>query len=511
MQILLEIIFILTAFLSVMPAIHMFRNRRDQKYACLKVLIYATFLWTLLMMVERISSNHYVIYYASMMGYPLKMLFASLMLCTVFQYVEKKFPKPLIFMLGGFVVADFVFAVSNSFTKALLELSVNELQTFSDLYSANQGTLFIYHLVITYVIALTAIILLFVFLSQKQGIRQYKSVTKMMVISVICVLLFNSLQLFVFDINIDLTYISLVIVAYSLYEAIYRRDMIFNLRTSGRSEILANMRELYILTDDQKRIIEISPVLLEKYDLTEQDILGNPLSSILEKLSDKVSFYEALTIDEDDASNKDRYHLREKEFRLQGFREKGHMILLYDETQVYDLLRELNRLSNYDAMTGLNNRNYIEHKLASITDTKHLGVFSIDLNGLKTNNDYLGHERGDYLLKSVATKLKQCFKQVKEKEIARIGGDEFLVMTHDLSPLEMERYMSELIKITENDDIMQEISISVGLACDQSGLKNIYQLIKEADDQMYNMKAITSKNYQERLIDYIKMQDKYIR
>jgi diguanylate cyclase (GGDEF)-like protein len=446
-----------------------------------------------------------------MLGYPLKMIFASLMLCTVFQYVEKKFPKGLLFVLGGLVLADFVFAVSNSLTQALLELSVHDLNTFNDLYTASHGPIFIYHLVITYVIALSAIVLLFVFLAKKQGIRQYKSVTKMMALSVFFVLLFNSLQLFVFEINIDLTYISLVIVAYSLYDAIYRQDMIFNLRTSGRSEILANMRELYILTDDQKRVIEISPLLLEKYHLSESEIIGNPFSFIIEKLSDQVSFYESLHIEEDDATEKDRYHLREKEFQLQGIREKGHMILLYDETQVYVLLRELNRLSNFDAMTGLNNRNYIEHKLTSITDTKHLGVFSIDLNGLKTNNDYLGHERGDYLLKSVATKLKQCFKQVKEKEIARIGGDEFLVITHHLSPLEMEKYMSDLIKITENDDIMQEISISVGLACDQSGIKNIYQLIKEADDQMYHMKAITSKNYQERLIDYIKMQDKYIR
>lgn len=511
MQTLLEVLFTLIAFLSVVPMIHMFKNRRDTKYACLKVLIFSTFIWTIFMVLERVSSNVYIIYYASILGYPLKMIFASLMLCTVFQYVEKKFPKVLLFILGGFILADLVFALSNSWTHALLELSIQDLNTFNDLYIAKQGPLFMYHLTITYAIALSAIILLFVFLAKKQSIRQYKAVTKMMAFSVVIVLLFNSLQLFIVEMNVDLTYMSLVVVAYCLYDVIYRQDMVFNLRTSGRSEILANMRELYILTDDKKRVIEISPLLLKKYNLSETDIIGNPFSFIIETLGNKVSFYESLEIENDDTSDKDRYHLREKEFHLQGIREKGHMILLYDETQVYELLRELNRLSNVDAMTGLNNRNYIENKLMTITDTKHVGVYSIDLNGLKTNNDYLGHERGDYLLKTIASKLKNCFKHVKEKEIARIGGDEFLVITHRVPSDEMEKLMNELIKMTLHEDVMQEVSVSVGLSFDQSGSKNIYALIKDADERMYQMKDRTSKEYQRRLIDFIHMQDKYIR
>lgn len=71
----------------------------------------------------------------------------------------------------------------------------------------------------------------------------------------------------------------------------------------------------------------------------------------------------------------------------------GYIILLYDETKVFGLLRDLNRLSNYDNMTGLNNRNYIENKLNKIENEKDLGIISLDLNGLKVNNDYLGHER----------------------------------------------------------------------------------------------------------------------
>lgn len=511
MQTLFEILFTFIVFLSIIPVIHMFRNRNDKKYACLKVLIYATFIWTILMVLERISTNASMIYYGSMLGYPLKMMFASLMLCTIFQYVEKTFPKPLIFLLSALVIADLVFALSNAWTHAFLELNVNDLGTFNDLYQAAKGPLFIYHLITSYTIAISAMVLLFTFLAKRRGIRQYKAVTQMMALSIVLVLLFNSLQLFVVKINVDLTYLSLAVVAYSLYDIIYKKDMVFNLKTSGRSEILSNMRELYILTDDQKRVIEISPLLLEKYQLPEDEIISKPFEEVISRLKEKVSFYETIHVDEEDDSIKDHYHLREKEFHLKGVQESGRMILLYDETQVYNLLRELNRLSNYDAMTGLNNRNYIEKKLESLSDTKTLGVFSIDLNGLKVNNDYLGHERGDKLLKKVAHLLKESFKDVKDKDIARIGGDEFLVITYHIPEAELEACVERLLENAHHDHVLEEVSISVGRSSDPTGAKTIYTLVKEADDRMYEMKANISKEYQKRLIDYINKQDTFIR
>lgn len=511
MQTFFEIILIITIFLSVIPVINMFRNRDDNKYACLKVLIYATFLWTVLIVLERLSTSTFLIYYSGMLGYPLKLMFASLMLCTIFQYVEIKFPKSLKIFLGTLVLIDLIIALTNSQTLLFLNLEYIELSSFNDLYTATNGPLFMYHLVISYAIALSAIVLLFAFLTKHKGVRQYKEVTRMMAISVVAVLLFNLLQLFLYITNVDLTYISLVFVAYMLYDVIYRKDMIFNLRTSGRSEILANMRELYILTDVNRRIIEISPLLLEKYNLSFNEVIGKPFDKIVKKISNRVTLYSEYTMDEDSYQEKDHYHLREKEFKLKGMNESGYMILLYDETQVYNLLRELNHLSNYDSMTGLNNRNYIESRLIQIKDTNKVGIISLDINGLKINNDYLGHERGDYLLKALALKLKKVFKDIPDKEIARIGGDEFIIITNDISKDILEQKMIELIKECDEDDIEKTISISVGLAFDAFGELNIYGLIQRADAQMYNMKAKTSKIYQEKMIEYIKLQDKFIR
>ena len=511
MQYLLEVLLVFIIFLSLIPVVKMVRNRNDRKYACLKVLIYSTFFWTILIVLERVSTSTWMIYYAGLLGYPLRLLFSTLMLCTIFQYVEKKFPKPLIFVLGALVILDVVIALTNASTLFFLELRVEELTSFRDLYLSKSGPLFIYHLVITYVIALASIVLLFVFLAKQKGIRQYKEITSMMAVSVFVVLLFNLLQLLVISTDVNLTYISLVFVAFVLYDVIYRKDMIFNLRASGRSEILTNMREMYILTDACKRIIEVSPSLLEKYQYVEEEVVGQPFDVVALKMADKVTLYQDYSMEDDPSSEKDHYHLREKAFKLKGMNESGHMILLYDETQIFNLLRELNHLSNFDAMTGLHNRNYIEHKIKTLDTTNDVAVFSMDLNGLKINNDYLGHERGDYLLRSLANKIKEVFQDIPQKEMARIGGDEFIVITHQVDTEVLKSKQIQLLIACSHEDIEKTISVSVGLAYDDSGNSSIYTLIQAADALMYEMKAQASKDYQMKMVEYIKLQDKFIR
>lgn len=511
MQQIFEILLIFTAFLSLVPVVKISRNRKDDKYFCLKVLIYTMFAWTILIILERVSSSTWLIYYAGMLGYPLRLSFSILMLCTIFQYVDKKLPKVIFIILGLVLITDFVFAITNSQTLLFLELSQTDLTSFNQLYTADKGPLFIYHLMISYFVALSAIVLLFVFLAKQKASRQFKEITSMLAIGIFAVLSFNMIQLFLIDTNVNLTYISLVFVTYILYDIIYRKDMIFNLRASGRSEILSNMREIYILTDSNKEIVEINKTLLEKYDLSHEEVVGKPFEEVASMISDKVIFHNAYNMDENHYDQKDHYHLREKEFKLKGMNESGYMILLYDETQVYKLLRELNRLSNFDSMTGLNNRNYIENIVESIKNTKHLAVFSLDINGLKINNDYLGHERGDYLLKSLANNLKKVFLDVEKKDIARIGGDEFLVILYDVEEDILQVKKQMLLEECNDKKVEHQISVSVGVSYDEKGEESIYKLIQLADKDMYEMKSKISKIYQEKMIEYIKLQDKYIR
>ena len=132
MQLIFKIIFVLVAFLSLIPVINMFRNRKDKKYTYLKVLIYTTFFWTLLVSFERVSTNPFILYYAGMIGFSLRLLFSILMLGTIYQYVDMKLPKFVKYSLLSVFLVDLGIALTNNYTGWFLKLTRSELVTFNN-------------------------------------------------------------------------------------------------------------------------------------------------------------------------------------------------------------------------------------------------------------------------------------------------------------------------------------------------------------------------------------------
>ncbi|MCF7926417.1 MAG: diguanylate cyclase [Candidatus Izimaplasma sp.] len=506
----LMIFLIGVVIISLVPVINLNKAYTDKKYYCLKYLINVAFFWTVLILIELLVNNIGIIYYAHMLSFPVKFVLASLMVCTIFNYIEKPIPTYFIILFFVFLTLEIGLALSNSFTGLLVDASVQDVSSLYDIVNAKRGILFIYHLILSFSILLFSVGYLLYFLRKYKGVRQYKQITQAMVISIVLVLSLNLLQLLVIDTTIDLTYVSLVIAVFLLYRVIYKRDMVFNLKTSGRGEILSNMREMYILTDRDKNIVEISNLLTKKYNVEEDNYIGKPLDDLIDYLTDNIIFYSEYNIDQDQDAQKDHFHLREKRFKLKGMDDYGYMILLYDETKVFNLLRELNRLSNYDSMTNLHNRNYIERQLDELDQQENLGIISLDLNGLKVNNDYLGHERGDYLLKTLAKKIKEVMKDYAKNHIARIGGDEFLIILENTSPKEPEKIKKRILDLCEHPEIDKVVSVSIGTTFSKEK-EDIFELIQQADKKMYEMKRSQSDKYKRKIVEFAKKSDKYIR
>lgn len=92
----------------------------------------------------------------------------------------------------------------------------------------------------------------------------------------------------------------------------------------------------------------------------------------------------------------------------------------------HNLMLELDRLSRYDTLTGLHNRNACIEQLESLMRASCCaGLVYADLNGLKAINDKYGHQAGDAALKRAADILAACYGR---ENAYRMGGDEFLVM-----------------------------------------------------------------------------------
>src|SRR5687767_10744004 len=100
---------------------------------------------------------------------------------------------------------------------------------------------------------------------------------------------------------------------------------------------------------------------------------------------------------------------------------------------------QLEHQANYDALTGLPNRNLLHDRLRqSVYAQRHprnTAVVFIDLDHFKFVNDSLGHSIGDELLKAMAARLRTVLRD--GDTVARLGGDEFVLILNDQSSEEV--------------------------------------------------------------------------
>lgn len=158
------------------------------------------------------------------------------------------------------------------------------------------------------------------------------------------------------------------------------------------------------------------------------------------------------------------------------------------------------RLANYDALTGLANRNLLfEHLRKGLQQARRqwrlLAILLVDLDGFKQVNDTYGHDAGDELLRQVAARLRQSIRASDTP--ARLGGDEFILLLPDLERPEMAVTVAEKIISCVAEPIALgattvTVSASVGIAIyrpeSPATLELAMSLLRQADGAMYEAK-----------------------
>lgn len=179
-----------------------------------------------------------------------------------------------------------------------------------------------------------------------------------------------------------------------------------------------------------------------------------------------------------------------------------------DRQQVEELLSEnekrLHHLAHHDSLTDLPNRLLFEDRLKHALSkarrsNKQVALFFLDLDHFKNVNDNLGHDFGDLLLVDVARRLTMCVRE--SDTVARMGGDEFLVLLEEVDSIEMveitaERICQELTQELERENYRQRISASIGISLFPDDGKNGQELLRAADQAMYQAKGKGKATYQ---------------
>lgn len=151
--------------------------------------------------------------------------------------------------------------------------------------------------------------------------------------------------------------------------------------------------------------------------------------------------------------------------------------------------RTLQKKAYLDAATGLPNKNRCE-EILNAPVSLDMGVVSFDLNDLRRINDSRGHEAGDVYIRRFATALRAAV--LEEHFVGRLGGDEFLMVTHGLSETGMEELLEDLrAKLAEEakEHMDTPLSYAAGyvLAKDDPEA-SMRELFAKADKHMYIQK-----------------------
>lgn len=179
--------------------------------------------------------------------------------------------------------------------------------------------------------------------------------------------------------------------------------------------------------------------------------------------------------------------------------EVGHLTTAYNRvlSKLLASRTELEHIAHHDTLTGLPNRQLLADRMKQALaraqrNKERVVLLYLDLDGFKAINDGLGHEAGDSTLRDVAKRLSEVMR--REDTLARVGGDEFVILLADLNDdakqtaeLVAKKCLSVFQEPFCVNDLAYRLGVSIGIAM-TNGEHTPNQLLIDSDQAMYMAK-----------------------
>jgi diguanylate cyclase (GGDEF)-like protein len=158
----------------------------------------------------------------------------------------------------------------------------------------------------------------------------------------------------------------------------------------------------------------------------------------------------------------------------------------------------LKHMAMHDQLTGLANRELLQHRLSQALSSagrhqRSIALIFLDLDGFKAINDHLGHTTGDSVLEQVSDRLRGVVR--RHDDIARFGGDEFVVVCEDTDTeaavLVAERIRAAIRRPLTGVPVEFPLTASIGVAlhhANSASAATADSMIQHADAAMYESK-----------------------
>lgn len=302
----------------------------------------------------------------------------------------------------------------------------------------------------------------------------------------------------------------LIVVVYGVCMVAIR----YFIRKSSKSsktlqKIIDTTNEGFCLMDMGYNIIDVNDSLTRILGYSKEDLMGYNVFDYLSQDSEDI--FRKMDCD---VENKPKQFTMEREitskYGKQVYVRIQATALLEDNMEslifafVHDITEEkkvenyIKHLAYHDSLTNLPNRKYMETKITeryNLDDpATEFAIMFLDLDDFKHVNDNYGHDTGDMLLKLIADRITKLLPE--EDMIARIGGDEFIILTSKNNVIRTADMIYEKLSkefIINGHSIRAKLSI--GIAYYPEDGDSVEDIIKKADNAMYVSKRNGKNNY----------------
>jgi diguanylate cyclase (GGDEF)-like protein len=263
-------------------------------------------------------------------------------------------------------------------------------------------------------------------------------------------------------------------------------------------ELLKEKYELLCARDGQEAI---DVVMSENIDLILLDIMmpkldGYKVCSILkqqEKTKRIPIIFVTSKVDEESIAK--GYDMGAVDYVTKPYKRKELLARIKTHLEIRNLINNLEYIANHDTMTGVYNRRQFfklaTHKFLHNKDT--LYAVMIDIDKFKNINDKYGHQTGDMVIKKFANIVKEYINE--DSVFGRLGGEEFGLVCNFEKLNQIEKRVEIIRKAIERDNILLDdkskvkFTISLGFAKANDTHKTIDDLLKDADEALYDAKG----------------------
>lgn len=280
------------------------------------------------------------------------------------------------------------------------------------------------------------------------------------------------------------------------------------------SSVYQSSNDGIVVTDENNRIMDVNPAFTKITGYTLQEVRGkNP--SIFQSGKHERQFFQQMwqsILDSGYWQGEVWDRMRNGDLQAKWlsisvirrsdgsiFRHVGQFSDITEKKRKDELIWEQ---ANFDALTNLPNRRLFADRFSQAMSSssrswRYGALLSLDLDQFKRLNDTYGHSKGDQLLIEVANRLRLCVRE--EDTVARMGGDEFMVILNNLSPnkneaaiqaeLISEKIRSELCRPYQLDKTEHHTSSSVGIVLFLGHIDSHEDLLAHVDTAMYQAKS----------------------